>query len=170
MPKLYRSTSRVNCLSRKVKVCDPGMRNTGQGHQQGLTAFASGTLHSGLPSIHPLWSGTNQCFSVGTGSETGRGNNGRALPVRSPFSCAEAKAQHYTWLLLYPIQRCMGCIPTLQNITSHSCEGLLPEEQALLSVMLEPNADTPGHTQTPLGTSQLCWGGCSTEGHFCANL
>lgn len=30
----------------------------------------------------------------------------------------------------------------LQNITSHSCEGLLPEEQALLSVMLEPNTDT----------------------------
>lgn len=62
-PKLFRITSRDDCLSRKVKVCNASTRNASQGHQQGLTAFTSGTLHSDLSNIPPFWSGTNWCFS-----------------------------------------------------------------------------------------------------------
>lgn len=88
--KLCRSTSRVNCLSRKVKVCDPGMRTTGQGHQQGLMAFASGTLHSDLPSTHPLWSGTNQSSSVGRAQRKAVGTM-KGLCLSD--ACARATAQ-----------------------------------------------------------------------------
>lgn len=57
------------------------------------------------------------------------------------------------------MQRCRGCIPTLQ-ISSHSWEGLLPEEQAL-AAMLEPTTDSLGHKAAELGrlfnrSSLLC--------------